>query len=352
MSDALGDVLGDVLGDALGGATTHVLRMARTGCKSAVSFVALVVDDDVATAVYPRFSQDASVREEVIDALVRQLWLDPAIARRKALVRTVRVASRSLGELPVQLAVATVPLGLDDEDRPWGLLGVADPEVKAFGLPDVELLARIAQRLTSHIAARQWLRGAGSGAGSGPGTGPGSGAGALASSTGAPPSIEEGVGGIMRTPDLARLYEGEDPGSGLVALAALLARTGRLIGAGERAGGSIALVALEVSGVEGPPGDTLARVARAIRADLRFDDLVSGVGARGLVAVVPLAPGGTGAQALEDRLAASARAALDAALGATRAAVRTAHVTVDLASHVEEDAHDLLRAVLDKLDAG
>ena len=344
MSDALGDVLGDVLGDALGGATTHVLRMARTGCKSAVSFVALVVDDDVATAVYPRFSQDASVREEVIDALVRQLWLDPAIARRKALVRTVRVASRSLGELPVQLAVATVPLGLDDEDRPWGLLGVADPEVKAFGLPDVELLARIAQRLTSHIAARQWLRGAGSGAGSG--------AGALASSTGAPPSIEEGVGGIMRTPDLARLYEGEDPGSGLVALAAFLARTGRLIGAGERAGGSIALVALEVSGVEGPPGDTLARVARAIRADLRFDDLVSGVGARGLVAVVPLAPGGTGAQALEDRLAASARAALDAALGATRAAVRTAHVTVDLASHVEEDAHDLLRAVLDKLDAG
>lgn len=321
--------------ESLGGGTTHLLRMARTGCQSAVSFVALVAEadvtkGDVATAVYPAPSEEAPLREEVIDDLVRQLWLDPGVARHKALLRTVRVASRQLGEPSAQLAVATVPLGSDDEGRPWGLLGVADPDLKTFGLPDVELLSRIAQRLTSYVAARQRVRAA---------------AGTVGSPPGAPVSLEERAGGLASTPDLARLLGGEDPGTGLVALGALLGKTGRFLGAGEGAGGSLAVVALEVSGVSGMPKDTMARVARAIRADLRFDDLVSGVGARGFIAVVPLAPGGTGAQALADRLAASARAAV----GATGAVVRSAHVAVDLASHVDEDAHELLRAVLDKL---
>jgi len=319
------------MSEALGGGTTHLLRMARTGCQSAVSFVALVAGDDVATAVYPAPSEDAAVREEVIDDLVRQLWLDPGVARHKALLRTVRVASRQLGEPSVQLAVATVPLGSDGEGRPWGLLGVADPDVKAFGLPDVELLSRIARRLTSYVAARRTLRGAGTGA--------------VAPRTGAPPSLEGRAGGIASTPDLARLYGGEDPPTGLVTLAALLAKTGRFLGAGEGAGGSLAVVALEVSGVSGPADDTMARVARAIRADLRFDDLVSALGSRGFVAVVPLAPGWAGAQAVADRLAMSARAAV----GAAGAVVRSAHVAVDLASHVDADAHELLRAVLDEL---
>ena len=324
------------MSESLGGGTTNLLRMARTGCQSAVSFVALALggdatEGDVATALYPAPSEEAPLREEVIDDLVHQLWLDPGVARHKALLRTVRVASRQLGEPSVQLAVATVPLGSADEGRPWGLLGVADPDVKAFGLPDVELLSRIAKRLTSYVAARQRVRGAASGTATSP--------------PGAPASLEERARGLASTPDLARLLGGEDPGTGLVALGALLGKTGRFLGAGEGAGGSLAVVALEVSGVSGMPKATMARVARAIRADLRFDDLVSGVGARGFIAVVPLAPGGTGAQALADRLAASARAAV----GATGAVVRSAHVAVDLGSHVDADAHELLRAVLDEL---
>ncbi|MDA8316724.1 MAG: hypothetical protein M0010_16375 [Actinomycetota bacterium] len=328
---------------SLGGGSTHLLRMARTGCKSAVSFVALVAGDHVATAIYPIASDEAPFGEEVVDDLVRQLWLDPAIARRKALLRSVRVGGHQPGEAPIQLAVATVPVGADGEGRPWGLLGVADPDVKAFGLPDVELLSRIAQRLTSYVAARRQVRSVAAGttpppAGSSPPP-----AGSSPPPAGTAPVPEARTADLASTPGLAGLFGGEDPGTGLLPLGTLLGRTGRLLGAGEGAGGSLAVVALEVSGASGTPKDTMARVARAIRADLRFEDLVSGLGATGFIAVVPLAPGGTGAQALADRLAASARAAV----GTTGAAVRSAHVAVDLSSHA--DAADLVRAVLDEL---
>ena len=321
---------------SLGGGSTHLLRMARTGCKSAVSFVALVAGDHVATAIYPIASDEAPFGEEVVDDLVRQLWLDPAIARRKALLRSVRVGGHQPGEAPIQLAVATVPVGADGEGRPWGLLGVADPDVKAFGLPDVELLSRIAQRLTSYVAARRQVRSVAAGTAPPP-------AGSSPPPAGTAPVPEARTADLASTPGLAGLFGGEDPGTGLLPLGTLLGRTGRLLGAGEGAGGSLAVVALEVSGASGTPKDTMARVARAIRADLRFEDLVSGLGATGFIAVVPLAPGGTGAQALADRLAASARAAV----GTTGAAVRSAHVAVDLSSHA--DAADLVRAVLDEL---
>ncbi len=341
------------MSESLGGGTTHLLRMARTGCQSAVSFVALVVGDDVATAVYPTPSDEAPLGEAVVDDLVRQLWLDPAVARRKALLRSVRVAGHEPGEAPVQLAVATVPLGADGEGRPWGLLGVADPDVKAFGLPDVELLSRIAQRLSSYVAARRRVRSLAAGtAPSSPGTAP-------PSPGTAPPSEAHAADlastpGLASTPDLARLLEGEDPGTGLLSLGALLGRTGRLLGAGEGAGGSLVVVAVEVSDVSGAPQgvavtaretarEDARRAARAIRAELRVDDLVSRLGDTGVLAVVPLAPGGAGAQALADRLAASARAAV----GAAAVTVRSAHVAVDLFWHA--DAADLVRAVLDEL---
>ena len=55
------------MSESLGGGTTHLLRMARTGCQSAVSFVALVAEGDVtegdvATAVYPAPSEEAPLR--------------------------------------------------------------------------------------------------------------------------------------------------------------------------------------------------------------------------------------------------------------------------------------------------
>ena len=328
------------MSESLGGGTTHLLRMARTGCQSAVSFVALVAGDEVATAVYPTPSDEAPLGEAVVDDLVRQLWLDPSVARRKALLRSVRVAGHEPGEAPVQVAVATVPLGADGEGRPWGLLGVADPDVKAFGLPDVELLSRIAQRLTSYVAARRRVRSVA--------------AGTAPPSSGTAPSSEAHAADLASTPGLARLLEGADPGTGLLSLGALLGRTGRLLGAGEGAGRSLAVVAVEVSDVSGAPQgvavtardtarEAARRVARAIRTELRVDDLVSRLGDTGVLAVVPLAPGGAGAQALADRLAASARAAVDAAA----VTVRSAHVAVDLSSHA--DAADLVRAVLARL---
>ncbi|MGC8471854.1 MAG: hypothetical protein ACP5PM_06135 [Acidimicrobiales bacterium] len=328
---------------SLGGGSTHLLRMARTGCKSAVSFVALAAGDHVATAIYPIASDEAPLGEEVVDDLVRQLWLDPAVARHKALLRSVRVAGHQPGEAPIQLAVATVPVGADGEGRPWGLLGVADPDVKAFGLPDVELLSRIAQRLTSYVAARRQVRSVAASSSPPPAGSSPPPASSSPPPAGTAPVPEARTADLASTPGLACLFGGEDPGTGLLPLGTLLGRTGRLLGAGEGAGGSLAVVALEVSGASGTPKDTMARVARAIRADLRFEGLVSGLGATGFIAVVPLAPGGTGAQALADRLATSARAAV----GTTGAAVRSAHVAVDLSSHA--DAADLVRAVLDEL---
>ena len=137
---------------ALSGGTTNLLRMARSGCQSASSFVALALtDDSFATAVYPSTPELGSLDIATVDHLMRQLWHDPGFGRGKALVRTIPVGND-------RIAVAAVPLAVNEQGQPSGLLGVADPGGKSFGVPDLELLSRIAQRLTSYVQARRAIR--------------------------------------------------------------------------------------------------------------------------------------------------------------------------------------------------
>jgi hypothetical protein len=143
----------------LSGGTTNLLRMARSGCQSAVAFVALALGDQTfATATYPSELGKGLPTATEVEDLVRQLWLDPGLARGKALVRTLPLGGHGPGQTPSRFAVAAVPLGAGAGGQPSGILGVTDPEAKTFGVPDLELLSRIAQRLTSYVKARQAVR--------------------------------------------------------------------------------------------------------------------------------------------------------------------------------------------------
>lgn len=352
-----------VTSERMSGGISHLLRTARTECQSAVSFVALSVGDQHFSAGYPDAPLETGLAAGAVGDLVRRLRADPGIAKGKALLRTVRLDGARPGEQTSTLAVAAVPLGPDGAGDTWGFLGVADPDVKAFGFVELERLSPVAQRLASYLAARQELRRQATGAAEGPhdqaaraarrgepfeprrihpvgGSSPPAGD-PEARGRGAT-SVASPVGPADRT-----LLEGSAPtGSprvqdavdGVLSPAALLERTRRLLGAGTKAG-SLVVVALDVVGAAGPVDATAAAVARAIRADLRFDDPLARLGETRFLAVVPLAPGGTGAEAVADRLAASVRAAIDT----TGVVVRSAHVRADLGAHA--DAVELVREV-------
>ena len=150
---------GPTMVDNLSGGTTNLLRMARSGCQSAVAFVALALgDQSFATATYPAELGDGLPSAAQLEDLARQLWLEPGIAQGKALVRTVQLGGHQPGRPQARLAVAVLPLGVGSGGQLSGILGVADPEAKSFGLPELELLSRIAQRLTSYVKARQAVR--------------------------------------------------------------------------------------------------------------------------------------------------------------------------------------------------
>ncbi|MGH9101310.1 MAG: hypothetical protein ACRDV8_13915, partial [Acidimicrobiales bacterium] len=295
--------------------------------------------------------------------------------RGKALVRTVHLGGH--GGSTRRLAVAALPLGTDDEGRPWGILGVADPETKSFGLTELELLSRIAQRLTSYVRARQEVRSHLGGAGDPAAEHP---------STGGPPHVKSWwkvepaaappfppPAGAVVAPRAPEIPETEPHGtavpeatsspasngtgdelpiileqqavSGLLSLGGLLGRAGRLLGAGDESSGSLVVVALDVAGGTGPAEGVVLRVAGALRAQLRFDDPAAQVGASGFVAVLAVAPGGPSAVQVEERLASSVREAIG-----PDAVVRSAHEATDLTG--KRDADDLVRAAVRKLRAG
>ena len=140
--------------ESLSGGTTNLLRMARNGCESAVAFVALALEDQTfATARYPSTSGGLIARE-ALDELIRHVWLDPELGQGEAVIRAVRLGDRRYGGPGASFAVAAVPLGGDGGEKPWGMVGVADPGPKAFGAPEVQLLDRISQRLVSYLNAR------------------------------------------------------------------------------------------------------------------------------------------------------------------------------------------------------
>lgn len=142
----------------LSGGTTNLLRMARSECRADAAFVALALDDDMfATATYRAVPDDELFRSEAVDELIRQAWSDPELAQGRALVRVARLTGRRLAPAK-RLALAILPLVDAPAGRPWGLLGVAGPEAGSFDTGQIELLGRIAQRLSSYFRARQEVR--------------------------------------------------------------------------------------------------------------------------------------------------------------------------------------------------
>jgi hypothetical protein len=351
-----------VTSERVSGGISHLLRTARSECQSAVSFVALSSGDEHFCATYPAAPAETGVAPDAVADLVRRLRADPGIAQGKALLRTVRVAGGRPGEQPSRLAVAAVPFSTDGAGDTWGLLGVADPDVKAFGFAELKSLSPVARRLASYLAARRELRRqatrtdqprpepAAPLARREPPSEPRPAHPIADPSRSTGPLASRGGGVTARTPLADPPEETPPAGSpggggavdGVLSPAALLDRTRRLLGGGARAG-SLVVVALDVVGATGPANDVAAAAARAIRADLRFDDPVARLGETRFVAVVPLAPGGTGAQAVADRLSASVGAALDGA----GVVVRSAQVRADLAAPA--DAVDLVREVTGKL---
>jgi hypothetical protein len=144
--------------DSLSGATTNLLRMARSECRGALAFVALSLDDNLfTTAAYPTVSDDDLFGEEEVEEVVHQAWADPEFGQAGVFVRASRLKSRRLTR-PKRFVVAIVPLGDGPGGRPWGMLGVIDPEGGGFEAPQLDLLDQIAQRLAGHLRARQEVR--------------------------------------------------------------------------------------------------------------------------------------------------------------------------------------------------
>lgn len=376
------------MGESLSGGTTNLLRMARSGCRSAVAFVALTLGDQAfATAMYPMPPDKASLGADVVDHIVRQLWLDPALGLGNALVRNVWVTGRGPNAPAARLAVAAVSLGADNEGRPWGVLGVADPDATTFGLAELELLSRIARRLASYVRARHEMQAqmtsdprmspAGDKQQLGaqpapepaaqpapepaaqpapePAPAPAPTTAANHSAPAPPPGPATEVAlpapTVRHGPSpygdrVGNLFGQDDPTTGLQPLGALLGRTGRLLGAGADTGGSLVVVVAEIEGMPTPSDVILARAAAALRAELRFDDPLARLdGTSVFIAVVPLVPGGVGADVVHGRLS----EALWAAVAGSGAAVRVVHMLVDLGA--AGDADELLRLAVGKLRA-
>ncbi len=136
----------------LSGGTINLLRIARSGCQSASSFVALAQSaDSFASLVYPVSAEPGAVEESTVDCLIRQLWHDPGLGRGKAVVRTMQIGDE-------RLAVVAVPVAVNGQDQLAGILGAVDPSGRTFGMPELELLSRIARRMTSYVQARRAVR--------------------------------------------------------------------------------------------------------------------------------------------------------------------------------------------------
>lgn len=344
-----------VMEQGLTAGTNNMLRMARSGCQSASAFMALDLGaDSFASAVYPVAAEPGAVEAATVDIVVRQLCEDASLGRGKAIVRTLPVGEE-------RLAIAAVPLGSNDQGRPLGILGVADQSRRSFGVPDLEVLSRIGQRLASYVQARRVVRdqvermlqagvpapGKAADWGELPLPSPASVLGAPGDCTPHALPTSAHQAGSFRS-----VLDTEQDIDGLVSLGSLLGRAGRLlgaassIGAGSSASGTLAVVAVEFEGLSGATTDQVAHIVRSMRTGLRFDDPVARVGELCFVAVVSLVPGSVTAAQVEAHVRERARAAANGLPGAN---VRVAHAAAPL--NGGRDADELLRDAVVKLRA-
>ena len=155
-----------------------------------------------------------------------------------------------------------------------------------------------------------------------------------------------GSGGLDR---LAELLVESDPVTGLPSAAGLLARLGRILGAAGEPGWALGLVALQLVRSGGaallavPSEELLSGIAAALRAELRFDDVVARIGPRTFVAAVPLVDGEAEGSEVAAHLDAAVRAVVTSADPASPTppgaawTVRTADVVVPLPCDQQAD---------------
>ena len=133
-------------------------------------------------------------------------------------------------------------------------------------------------------------------------------------------------------------------------LDALLARSGRLLGAARRTGGALLVAAFELTRLpdDGPPPERVTTaVLGALLGELRFDDPVAQVGPALFVVAVPLVPGTTCGRGVTDHLADAITDALGAVVGSAGLSdfvVREDHA-VAMPPHTEEADELVLRVV-------
>jgi hypothetical protein len=69
---------------------SYLCGLARTGCQCAVHFVAPAVGDAPDGAGCPGAGDETSLGADVVDTLVRRLWIDVGVVRGRALLGTER----------------------------------------------------------------------------------------------------------------------------------------------------------------------------------------------------------------------------------------------------------------------
>jgi GGDEF domain-containing protein len=345
---------------------TNLLRLARAQFRAAAAFAVVARDGREPEMVFvPSDCGEGALPGEALALLARQASLDPELGHAGAFVRSVQLTGA------MTLVVAPVP-----GPGGRGLLGVVGPEVDGSERAQLDLLERLAQRLTRHAQALHAVeeRRAASAEQSQRTNGrQGDGAPAPIAPGGPPvpseppdpsaprPPLEPPLPGPpavaplapaapgpapARTPPVTATEEHRapappsswwapsDPLTGLPSMAQFFSRAGRLLGSEARASGAVAVVLVEV-----PSERTAAAAARALAAQLRCSDPLARIDHDLFAAAVLLFPGSTRGDAVEERLGGAVRAALD-----WLAPVRTAHVLAEPGDR--RDIDELLRQAI------
>lgn len=319
---------------------TNLLRMARSECRAMTAFASLALSSERReTLIFPEGNGEEGLSSAEVAELVRQVSRDPEFGHTGVFLRTVTL------DEPLALAVAPVR---DGKER--GLLAVAGLADHGFDQRQLAYVDGLAQRLARHLRVREDMERAGAwGAAARSGesrespapegaSGPSAVPAPVVRLPASEPASEPGpplepAPSIGSSEDIAAQLAPRDPVTGLDGAASFFSRAGRLLGAA----GSTSALAVVLVEVAAPQLAPVA--AKALRSRLRASDLLARLDATVFAAAVPLFPGSTRADAVEERLAAVAQEAV-------ARPVRTAHVLVD-----PQDGRQLDQYVAAAMDA-
>ncbi len=329
----------------------NLLRVARSESAAGTAFAAVADDGSPPEIVsVPAAGAPEGLAPDALAELVGQAAADPEFRHARVFVRSVQ-----LGQ-PLTLAVAPLRDGVGRS-----MIGVVAGPEHRFEPTQLAVLERLAQRLLRHLQVVERLsidgppdaavrqRG---------GTRPDERTRderaqaerardepAQAEPAQAAQARDEPAQRTAPSPAFAQgapenapaLWWAEpDPLTGLSNLGQFFSRAGKMLVAGERENGALALVVVEVSDSRTAPS-----AAQALRAQLRFSDPLARVDCDLLAVAIVLVPGGAGDE-LERRLATAVRSAL-----LRPGSVRTVRVVAEQGDPREVD--ELLRKAVSRL---